>query len=360
VPKPPETRTDKRIAVIGSGPAGLAAADQLNKVGHHVTVYERADRTGGLLMYGVPNMKLDKHGILDRRVDIMREEGVELVTNAHIGSSDNPDHSVKNIMSKYDAVVLALGATKPRDLPIEGRKLKGIYFAMEFLYASTKSLLDNDQKYGSQDHIDAKDKNVIVIGGGDTGNDCIGTSVRMGAKSVVNFELLPQPPETRGPGNPWPQWPRIYRVDYGHEEVKAIQGKDPREYSIMSKRFIGDKNNEKLVGVETVQIQWDKNDAGEWQMKEIEGSNKVWDADLVFLSMGFTGPETPITQELNCDLDGRGNIRADRASYRTSVGRVFACGDARRGQSLIVHAIAEGRQCAREVDRFLSKKTYLP
>ncbi|MGY8768562.1 MAG: glutamate synthase small subunit [Pirellulales bacterium] len=349
VPNPPEQRTGKTVAIVGSGPAGLAAADQLNKAGHQVTVYERDDRIGGLLMYGIPNMKLGKE-IIERRLDVLRAEGIEFVTNANIGVGIE----ISDLREKNDAVILAVGATKPRDLPIPGRELDGVHFAMEFLKANTKSLLDSKLEDGN--YISAKDKDVIVIGGGDTGNDCLGTSIRHGCNSLVNFELLPQPPEDRAPDNPWPQWARIYRVDYGHQEAEAKFGDDPREYCVLSKEFIDDGNG-KLAGIKTVQVEWTKDDSGRWNMKEIEGSEKEWKADLVFLSMGFLGPEATLAEKLGLETDQRSNFKAEYGEYATNIDGVFAAGDCRRGQSLIVWAINEGRGAAAQCDKYLLAET---
>jgi NAD(P)H-dependent glutamate synthase small subunit len=353
-PNPPETRTGKKVAVIGSGPAGLAAADQLNKAGHSVTVFERADRIGGLLMYGIPNMKLDKKAVVNRRVKLMEDEGVKFVTNAHIGVT----HGASELKKNFDAIVLATGATKPRDLPAPGRQLKGVHFAMEFLTANTKSLLDSGLKDGK--YISAKGKQVIVIGGGDTGTDCIGTSMRHGCKSLVNFELLPMPPETRAPDNPWPQWPRILRVDYGHEEARAIQGKDPREFTILTKEFLGDADGN-VIAIKTIRVEWAKDPAtGQFKMKEMPGTEQEWPCELVLLAMGFLGPENPVATQLGVELDPRSNYKAEHGKFRTNIDNVFAAGDCRRGQSLVVWAINEGRGAARECDRFLMGTTRLP
>jgi glutamate synthase (NADH) len=327
VPNPPKVRTGKRVAIIGSGPAGLACADQLNRAGHKVTVYERADRIGGLLMYGIPNMKLDKK-IVQRRVNFMADEGVEFVTGVEVGPKN--ETSLDSLRSEYDAVVVATGATIARDLKIPGRDLDGVHFAMQFLHKNTKSLLDSELQDNA--YISAKGKDVIVIGGGDTGNDCIGTSVRHGAKSVTNFELLPQPPPQRAVDNPWPQWPRIYRVDYGHTEVKTHMGKDPREYCVMSKDFVGDENGS-VAGVNTVRVEWTKSATGGWDMKQVEGSEQFFPAQLVLLSMGFLGPDELSTE---IEKDARKNFKTAPGKYSTNLPGVFAAGDCRRGQSLIV------------------------
>ena len=345
VPDPPQERTGKKVAIIGSGPAGLAAADQLNRAGHHVTVYERADRAGGLLMYGIPNMKLDKR-IVQRRVDFMAAEGVKFVTSTAVGPDE--EVSLQSLRQENDAVIIATGATVARDLKIPNRELDGIHFAMQFLHKNTKSLLDSE--LADKAYISAKDKNVIVIGGGDTGNDCIGTSVRHGAKSVTNFELLPQPPPERARDNPWPQWPRIYRVDYGHNEVKEHMGRDPREYCIMSKDFVGEDGH--VTGINTQRVEWTKSSTGGWDMKPVEGSEQFFPAELVLLSMGFLGPEDRILGDA-VELDPRKNIKTPKGQYDTSIPGVFAAGDCRRGQSLIVWGINEGRQAARQVDAYL-------
>ncbi|PGH13754.1 hypothetical protein AJ79_03453 [Helicocarpus griseus UAMH5409] len=345
VPTPPPSRTGKTVAIIGSGPAGLAAADQLNRAGHSVTVYERADRIGGLLMYGIPNMKLDKK-VVQRRVDFMAAEGIKFVTGTAVGPDERV--SLEGLRKENDAVIIATGATVARDLKVPGRELDGIHLAMQFLHRNTKSLLDSGLSDG--EYISAKDKHVVVIGGGDTGNDCIGTSVRHGAKSVTNFELLPQPPPERASDNPWPQWPRIYRVDYGHTEVKTHMGKDPREYCVMSKEFVGE--NGVVKGINTTRVEWTKSASGGWDMKTVEGSEQFFPADLVLLSMGFLGPEDRLLGE-EIERDARKNVKTPPGHYATNVPGVFAAGDCRRGQSLIVWGINEGRQSAREVDAYL-------
>ena len=353
--KQPQQRSGKKVAVIGSGPAGLAAAAQLNKVGHSVTVYERADRIGGLLMYGIPNMKLGKD-VVQRRVDLLKEEGVDFVTDADVGGSGDNAVDVKALQKDNDAVLFTTGATRARDLEVPGRDLNGVHLAMEFLTANTKSLLDSDLNDGN--YISAKDKDVVVIGGGDTGTDCIGTALRHGCKSMVNFELLPQSPAERAEDNPWPLWPLIHRVDYGHEESAERFGRDPREYQILTKEFIDDgKGN--VAGVKIVHVQWAKVD-GQWHMEEVEGTEKVWDADLVLLSMGFLGPEHYASDGVDLDYDARSNYKAEHGQYTTNVDGIFTAGDCRRGQSLVVWAINEGREAAREIDRYLMGDTLLP
>ncbi|GAA0148835.1 oxidoreductase [Lithospermum erythrorhizon] len=354
VPRPPTKRTGKRVGIVGSGPAGLAAADQLNKMGHSVIVFERADRIGGLMMYGVPNMKSDKIDVVQRRVDLMEKEGVNFIVNANVGS--DPSYSVDRLREEHDAIVLAVGATKPRDLPVPGRDLSGVHFAMEFLHANTKSLLDSNLQDGN--YISASGKKVVVIGGGDTGTDCIGTSIRHGCSSVVNLELLPQPPQTRAPGNPWPQWPRIFRVDYGHQEAANKFGKDPRSYEVLTKQFIGDENGV-VKGLEVIRVKWEKDASGRFQFKEIEGSEEIIGADLVLLAMGFLGPEETLADTLGLEKDNRSNFKAEYGRFATSTEGVFAAGDCRRGQSLVVWAINEGRQAAAQVENFLSKENDL-
>jgi NAD(P)H-dependent glutamate synthase small subunit len=349
VPEPAPQKTGKRIAIVGSGPAGLAAAQQLARAGHDVTVYERNDRIGGLLMYGIPNMKLDK-GVVDRRVAQMQAEGVTFVTGANIGDGTNGTQDVRSLATSNDAVLLTTGATLARDLPIPGRENKGIHLAMEFLTANTRSLLDSQHADGK--FISAKGKKVIVIGGGDTGTDCIATSLRHGCTSMVNFEILAKNPPTRGAGNPWPRWPLIYRVDYGHEEAAKKFGDDPRTYCISAKEFLG--KDGQVTGVKTIQVKWEGG-----RPVEQPGTEKVWEADLVLLSMGFLGPEQYVAAPLALETDPRSNYKADYGKYATSVPKVFAAGDCRRGQSLVVRAIHEGREAAREVDRFLMGSTSL-
>jgi glutamate synthase (NADPH) small chain len=352
VPEPPTKRTGKKVAVIGSGPSGLACADQLNSVGHSVTVFERSDRIGGLMMYGIPNMKLDKK-VVKRRVDLMAAEGVQFSTGIEVGKNYPAD----KLQKEYDAVVLCGGATKPRDLPIEGRQLKGIHFAMEFLHANTKSLLDSGHRDGN--YISAKGKDVIIIGGGDTGTDCVGTSIRHGCNSVTQLEILPQPPIERALDNPWPQWPKVYKMDYGQEEAAELYGKDPRKYCITAKRFVGDSEGN-LKEVHTVEIEWKKDANGRMAPVEIPGTEKVRPTQLVLLAMGFLGPEDTVLNQLGVEKDARSNAKADFEKYTTNVKGIFAAGDMRRGQSLVVWAINEGRGAARECDRYLMGETVLP
>ena len=355
VPQPPAQRTGKRAAVVGSGPAGLACADQLNKAGHHVTVFERADRIGGLLVYGIPNMKLDKD-IVKRRVELMAAEGVEFVTNTEIGKT----LPAAQLRKAFDAVVLCGGATRPRDLQIEGRDLKGIHFAVDFLRADTRSLLGGDATSNVTDGewISARHKNVLVIGGGDTGTDCVGTSVRHGCAGVIQFEIMNRPPDTRPADNPWPEWPRTFRTDYGQEEAIDTFGRDPRQYAITTKRFVGDASGH-VREAHTVRVQWELKD-GRPSFREIPGSEERWPAQLVLLAMGFLGPESTLVEQFELEQDARSNVRAEYGAFATSAPGVFAAGDMRRGQSLVVWAINEGRGAARECDRFLMGSTQLP
>jgi glutamate synthase (NADPH/NADH) small chain len=352
VPEPPKVRTGKKVAVVGSGPAGLCAAAQLNKAGHSVTVFERADRLGGLLMYGIPNMKLDKQEVVLPRISQMEAEGVTFVTSTEVGVN----YPAKKLLNEFDAAVLCTGATRPRDLPVEGRSLKGVHFAMDFLTHSTRRLLDASH---NGDFISAEGKDVMVIGGGDTGTDCVGTAMRHGCRSLVQLEILPRPPQDRAADNPWPEWPKIYRLDYGQEEAAARFGGDPRVYLTTAKKFIGDDNGW-VKEVLTVQIQWERNDKGQFVPNELAGTEQVHPAQLVLLAMGFLGPEQPLLDELGLQRDARTNIKADFEKYATNLKGVFAAGDCRRGQSLVVWAFNEGRGAARECDRYLMGYTDLP
>jgi glutamate synthase (NADPH/NADH) small chain len=352
VAEPPAKRTGKKVAIVGSGPAGLACAAQLNKAGHHVTVFERADRIGGLLMYGIPNMKLEK-SIVERRLRLMEDEGIRFVTSTEVGKN----YPTEQLRSEFDAVVLTGGATHARNLEVEGRNLTGVHYAMEFLHANTKSLMDSAHSDG--EYLSAKDKDVIVIGGGDTGTDCVGTSLRHGCRSLTQFEILPKPPETRAANNPWPEWPKVYRMDYGQEEAAAVFGDDPRVYSILTKKIVGDKQGH-VKELHTVGIEWGKGADGRFGMQEIAGTERVWPAQLVLLAMGFLGPEKDgLLAQLGVELDARGNVKIDE-NYATSVAGVFAAGDMSRGQSLVVWAIHDGRAAARGVDLHLMGETQLP
>ena len=358
--QPPLARTGKKVAVVGSGPAGLACADQLNKAGHLVTVFERSDRIGGLLIYGIPNMKLDKK-LVKRRVDLMSAQGVKFVTNTEIGKN----YPAEKLVQDFDAVVLCGGATRPRDLPLEGRQLNGIHFAMDFLHGNTKHLLNQAsaaaQDSQSADHpfISAEGKDVMVIGGGDTGTDCVGTSLRQNCHSLLQLEILSRPPETRQADNPWPEWPKVYKLDYGQEEYKTLYGSDPRNYSVTAKRFVGDEQGN-LKEVHTVDVEWVKDANGRFGPREIPGTEKVHPAQLVLLAMGFLGPEETVLAPLGVARDERSNAKAEYGKFATNLPGVFAAGDMRRGQSLVVWAINEGRGAARECDRFLMGATSLP
>ncbi len=350
--KPPKVRTGKKVAVVGSGPAGLAAADQLNKRGHQVTVYERDDRLGGLLMYGIPNMKLEKH-IIDRKINIMREEGVEFITGVNVGK----DVKASKLLKGYDRVILACGAKSPRDIKVPGRDAKNIYFAVDFLAATTRSLLDSELK--DQKYLSAKGKKVVVIGGGDTGNDCIGTAIRHGAASVVQLEIMPKAPEQRSANNPWPQWPKVCKTDYGQQEAIAVFGNDPRIYQTTVKEFLKDKNGN-LCGLITVKLENKKDEkTGRMIMTEIPGSESKMDADLVFIAAGCWGAEKYVSDAFGVSLDERMNVKTDQGQYHTNVKNVFAAGDMHRGQSLVVWAIREGREAARAVDLSLMGYTNL-
>ena len=340
--EPPVERTGKKVAVIGSGPAGLAAAQQLNRAGHQVTVFERDDAIGGLLRYGIPNFKMEKE-IIDRRISILEEEGIEFVTNAHVGVSYPLEK-----LADYDALVLCGGATVRRSLPVKGADAKGVEQAMDFLTQQTKSLFDIEF---DAEPISAKGKNVIVIGGGDTGSDCVGTSNRQGAKSVTNFEILPKPPAERSESTPWPYWPLQLKTSTSHEEGCE------RNWLISTREFLTNEKNE-LTGVVTVEVEWKKVPGQRPQLIEREGTEKTWPCELVLLALGFTGPEKTLSEQLGLKVDERGNYKAPR--YQTNVPNVFTAGDMRRGQSLIVWAINEGREAAREVDLFLMGVSNLP
>ena len=348
-PNPPRRRTGRRVAVVGSGPAGLAAAAQLNQAGHLVRGYERANRIGGLLMYGIPNMKLDKQ-VVRRRVDLLAAEGVEFETGADVGGNVDPE----KLLAENDALLMATGATKPRDLTVPGRELDGVHFAMEFLTANTQSLLDSDLADGN--YISAKDKRVVVIGGGDTGTDCIGTALRHGCKSLVNLEIVPQPPTERAPNNPWPQWPQIFRVDYGHEEARVRFGDDPRQFFVETTEFIGDSQG-RVNALKCVEVDWSTPVDGGPPFRRVAGTERVIEADLVMLAMGFLGPEHYAGELLGIECDARSNFQAEPGRYSTNIAGVFAAGDCRRGQSLVVWAINEGRGAAAAIDQYLTGRT---
>ena len=351
-PKPPKARTGKRVAVVGSGPSGLAVADQLNKRGHLVTVYERSDRIGGLLMYGIPNMKLEKQ-IIERKIRVMEAEGITFVTGVDVGK----DIKAEKLLKEYDRVVLACGASNPRDINAPGRDAKGIYFAVDFLKTNTKSLLDSHFEDGK--FVNTKDKNVVIIGGGDTGNDCVGTAIRHGCKSVTQIEMMPKAPEKRAENNPWPEWPKILKTDYGQEEAIAVFGHDPRIYESTVKEFIKDKSGS-LKAVKIVRLSWEKDPAtGRMSMKEVPGSEQVLDAEIVLIAAGFLGSQRYVTDAFKVELTERTNVKTEAGAYKTSVDNVFVTGDMHRGQSLVVWAIREGREAAREVDESLMGYTNL-
>ncbi len=351
-PEPPKTRTDKKVAVVGSGPAGLACAAQLNKAGHHVTVFERHDRVGGLLTYGIPEMKLP-YSVVERRVKLLEAEGITFITNTEVGK----DYPISSLQSEFDAIVLCGGATKARDVNVEGRKLKGIHYAMDFLHANTKSLLDSNLEDGQ--YISAKDKDVVVIGGGDTGVDCLATSLRHKCKSLTQFDIYEKRGEVRTADNPWPQWPVIHRVEYGQKEAAAVFGKDPRAYAVMTKKFVGDENGH-VKEIHTINVETITDENGQRIRKEIPGTEKVWPTQLVLLAIGFSGPEQDFLQKMNVETDEYSNVKAEYGKYKTNIEGIFAAGDMRRGQSLIVWAINEGREAARECDRYLMGETNLP
>ncbi|ANU14324.1 Glutamate synthase [NADPH] small chain [Planococcus halocryophilus Or1] len=353
VPEPPEKRTGKKVAVIGSGPAGLAAAAQLNKAGHLVTVFEKSDRVGGLLTYGIPEMKLP-YDMVTRRVNILKQEGITFITSVEVGKN----YPSSKLKADFDAVVMCTGSTVHRNIDVEGRDLKGVHFAMDFLHASTKSLLDSNLEDGN--YISAKDKNVIVIGGGDTGTDCLATSMRHECKSLVQFDVYDKKGAIRDEkGNPWPQYPKVHRIEYGHKEAAATFGEDPRAYAVMTKKFVGNEQGE-LKEVHTVNVKLKIDEQGNRIREEIPGTEKVWKADLVLIAIGFSGPEQDLLQQLEIETEPNSRAKAEYGKYNTSVEGIFAAGDVRRGQSLIVWAINEGREAARECDRFLMGTTVLP
>lgn len=346
VANPPKTRTGKKIAVIGSGPSGLAAADSLNQRGHSVTVFERSDRLGGLLMYGIPNMKLEKH-IIDRKINIMKEEGIEFKTSVNVGVDVKAD----KILKEFDVVILACGASNPRDIKAQGRDAKGIMFAVDYLTQTTKSLLNSNFKDGK--YTSAKDKNVVVIGGGDTGNDCVGTSIRQGAKSVLQLEMMPKLPDERADSNPWPQWPRVCKTDYGQQEAIAVFGSDPRVYQTTVKEFIKDKNGN-VCKLKLVKLKFEKDaKTGRQVMSEVAGSEYEVKADLVLIAAGFLGSQKYVTDAFGVEVNERTNVKTEAGKYKTNVPKVFTAGDMHRGQSLVVWAIREGREAARCVDEAL-------
>ena len=344
--KPPKVRTGKRVAVVGSGPAGLAVADLLNKRGHSVTVYERSDRVGGLLMYGIPNMKLEK-SVVERKVKIMEEEGVTFLTGTDVGK----DVKGEELLKDYHRVVLACGSSNARDIQAPGRDAKGIYFAVDFLKASTKSLLDSGLEDGK--YVNTKGKNVVIIGGGDTGNDCVGTAMRHGCKSVTQIEMMPKAPDVRAENNPWPEWPKVCKTDYGQEEAIAVFGHDPRIYESTVKEFLKDKNGN-LKGVKIVKLSWEKDEkSGRMVMKEVQGSEKTLPAEVALIAAGFLGCQKYAADAFGVELNERTNVKTSAGKYETSVKNVFTAGDMHRGQSLVVWAIREGREAARAVDESL-------
>jgi len=352
LPEPPARRTGKRVAVIGSGPAGLAAAAQLNRAGHSVTVFEREDRPGGLLLYGIPNMKLDKRTVLQRRLALMEQEGIRFRCNTHVGR----DAETRALLADFDATVLCTGATQARDLAVPGRQLRGVHFAMEYLTASTRALLNGSP---ADDALSANGLDVVVIGGGDSGTDCVGTAMRQGCRTVRQLEILPRPPLERAADNPWPEWPRVYLLDYAQEEAAARFGEDPRRYVTTVTR-LNDDGTGRVRSLTSVQMSWRREAGGRMLPVEVPGSEQQVSAQLVLLAMGFTGPEQPLLQALSLQTDARSNVLAEHGRFATSVPGVFAAGDCRRGQSLIVWAINEGRGAARECDRFLMGSTDLP
>ena len=343
-PEPPDIRSGKSIAIVGSGPAGLACADELNQAGHRVVVYERQEKIGGLLIYGIPNMKLDKEKVLQRRLKIMKQEGIKFRTGIEVGQ----DISGKKLLDTHEAVVLCGGASKPRDLKVSGRNLQGIHFAVDYLKAATQKIIAQKP---IEESLQATGKDVIVIGGGDTGTDCVATALRQGCNSVTQFEILPRPPLTRSDRNPWPEWPNTLKTDYGQKEAKEIQGSDPRIYRIMTEKFSG--NNGQVERVHTARVKWEQNDQGRKQPIKVPGTEITRPADLVLLAMGFRGPEDTLPEEFSLERDKKTNVRAEYGDFATSRDRVFTAGDMRCGQSLVVQAIDEGRKAARSVDQIL-------
>jgi len=360
VAEPPVVRTGKKVAVVGSGPAGLAAAAQLNRAGHSVTILERADRPGGLLMYGIPNMKLAKEEVVMRRIRLMEEEGINFFCNFNVGEN----YSIASLTEEFEAIVICTGATKPRALSVEGSQLHGIHYAMDYLTDTTESVLSsiNNQskiKFNVNKKIQAKGLDVIVIGGGDTGTDCVGSAMRQDCRTLTQFEIMPKPPLERAEENPWPEWPRVYKMDYGQEEAAAKFGADPRAYLTTVKKFIGDHKGQ-VKELVTVDVRWEKNAQGQVVPIEQAGTERTQPAQLVLLAMGFSGPEAGLLKKLGLALDSHQNVQAEYGQYATSAVGIFAAGDCRRGQSLVVWAINEGRGAARECDRFLMGTTDLP
>lgn len=347
-PRIPKVSTGKTVAIVGSGPSGLAAADQLNQMGHQVTVFERADRAGGLLMYGIPNMKLDK-SVVERRTDLMEKEGVTFRLNTEIGK----DISALDLMNQFDAVLLCCGSTVPRPLKVKGAELDGVHYAVKFLSANTKSLLDSGLEDGN--YISAKGKHVVIVGGGDTGTDCVATSIRHGAASVTQLEIMAEPPEHRTEQNPWPQYPKIKKTDYGQEEAITLFGRDPRTYLTTITEIAGNEKGQ-VKEVHTVNVEWKKDSQGRFGPQPVPGSERVLKADLVLIAMGFLGPEQTLAEQLALETDARSNIATSLRPYAASTKGVFAAGDCRRGQSLVVWAIREGREAAEAVNRYLMKK----
>ena len=353
VPRPPANRTGKSVAVVGSGPAGLACAAQLNKAGHRVTVFERADRIGGLLMYGIPNMKLEK-AVVKRRVDLLRDEGIVFVPGCEVGK----DVPIAKLQGEFDAAVLCCGATQPRDLPVPGRELKGVHFAMEFLHSNTQKLCKRGANGSNTGGALAAGMDVVVIGGGDTGTDCVGTALRQGCRSITQLEIMPRPPDERAPDNPWPEWPKVYNLDYGQLEAKAKYGEDPRQYLVATECILGDEQG-CVSGLRVHNIQWQESE-GRYTPVKVSGSERIISAQLILLAMGFLGPEKALPEQLGLACDERSNVCAEYGRFTTNIEGIFAAGDMRRGQSLVVWAINEGRVAARECDRYLMGTTALP